>query len=43
MEREYRKELRGDKRTEVMDLYDHIEEKELRREYLVAIPKFDVY
>ncbi len=43
MEREYRKELRGDKRAEVMDLYDHIEEKELKREYLAAIPKFDVY
>ncbi len=43
MKREYRKELRGDKRTDVMDLYDHIDEKELRREYLAAIPKFDVY
>lgn len=43
MDREYRKELRGDKRSDVMDLYDHIDEKELRREYLAAIPRFDVY
>jgi integrase/recombinase XerD len=42
MAREYRKELRGDKRSDVMDLYDHFDEKELKREYLAAIPKFNV-
>jgi integrase/recombinase XerD len=32
------KELRGDARKEAVDIYDHIDEKELRRAYLAAVP-----
>lgn len=38
MPREYVKELRGDMRREAIDLYHHIDRKDLRREYLAAIP-----
>lgn len=38
MRREYLKELRGDARKEAVDIYDHIDKKELRRAYLAAIP-----
>lgn len=43
MPREYIKELRGDKRTDIIDIYNHIDRKELKREYLSCIPKFDVF
>ncbi len=43
MPREYIKELRGDKRNEIIDIYNHIDRKELKREYLSCIPKFDIY
>lgn len=36
--RELLKELRGDSRNEAVDIYDHIDKKELRRAYLAAIP-----
>jgi integrase/recombinase XerD len=39
MPREYVKELRGDKRGEAIDIYHHIDKKELRRAYLACIPK----
>jgi integrase/recombinase XerD len=38
MRREFIKELRGDARREAMDIYDHIDRKELKRAYLAAIP-----
>jgi integrase/recombinase XerD len=38
MKREYLKELRGDARKEAVDIYDHIDKKELKRAYLAAIP-----
>jgi integrase/recombinase XerD len=43
MPREYIKELRGDKRTEIIDIYNHIDRKELKREYLSCMPKFNVF
>ncbi len=39
MPREYIKELRGDSRNETMDIYDHIDEEELRRSYIAHIPQ----
>ncbi len=42
MPREFIKELRGDKRSEVIDIYDHIDSKDLKREYLSAIPNFNI-
>jgi len=42
MPREYVKELRGDKRGEAIDIYHHIDKKELRRAYLACIPKLGV-
>jgi integrase/recombinase XerD len=38
LRREYLKELRGDARKEAVDIYDHIDKKELRRAYLAAVP-----
>lgn len=43
MPREYIKELRGDKRADIIDIYDHIDRKDLKREYLSAIPKFHIF
>ena len=42
MPREFVKELRGDRRKEAMDIYDHIDHEELRRAYLACIPKLGV-
>jgi len=42
MPREYVKELRGDKRGEAIDIYYHIDKKELRRAYLACIPKLGI-
>jgi integrase/recombinase XerD len=39
MPREFVKELRGDRRKEAMDIYDHIDRQELRRAYLASVPK----
>jgi integrase/recombinase XerD len=36
------KELRGDARSEAVDIYDHIDPKELRRAYLAAIPRLGI-
>ena len=36
--RELLKELRGDARNEAVDIYDHIDRKELKRAYLAATP-----
>ena len=43
MRKDYMQELRGDKRTEIIDIYTHIDKNDLKREYLSTIPKFDVY
>jgi hypothetical protein len=40
--REFVKELRGDRRREAMDIYDHIDQNELRQAYLACIPKLGV-
>jgi len=43
MPREYVKELRGDIRGEAIDLYHHLDRNDLKRAYLAAIPKLNVY
>ncbi len=40
MPREFIQELRGDRRKEAIDIYDHIDIEELRRSYLECVPKF---
>lgn len=42
MPREFVKELRGDRRKEAMDVYDHIDRDELRRAYLACVPKLGI-
>lgn len=42
MSREYVKELRGDIRGEAIDIYHHIDEKELKESYLAHIPQLGV-
>lgn len=42
MRREFIKELRGDARNEAIDIYDHIDKKELKRAYLAAIPMLGI-
>jgi len=42
MPREHIKELRGDSRTETMDIYYHIDKKELRDSYLAHIPQLGI-
>jgi integrase/recombinase XerD len=42
MLREMVKELRGDVRTEAVDLYHHIDRNELRRAYLAHIPQLGI-
>jgi len=42
MRREFIKELRGDARNEAVDIYDHIDKKELKRAYLAAIPMLGI-
>jgi len=42
MPREYIKELRGDARTEAMDIYHHIDREELKKSYLAHIPQLGV-
>ena len=39
MRREFIQEPRGDSRKEAIDIYDHIELKELKEAYLAAIPQ----
>ena len=39
MSREFIKELRGDTRGDAIDIYDRIDEEELRRSYLANIPQ----
>jgi integrase/recombinase XerD len=42
MSREFIQELRGDVRTEAIDIYDHIDKKELRESYLAHIPQLGI-
>ncbi len=42
MRREYIKELRGDARTEAMDIYHTIDHRELKQEYLACIPELGI-
>jgi integrase/recombinase XerD len=42
LSREFLKELRGDSRSEAVDIYDHIDLDELRRGYLAAIPRLGI-
>jgi integrase/recombinase XerD len=42
MQREFIQELRGDVRTEAIDIYDHIDKKELRESYLAHIPQLGI-
>ncbi len=42
MPREFIQELRGDKRSKAIDIYDHIDKRELKQAYLVAIPELGI-
>lgn len=42
MPREFVRELRGDRRKEAMDTYDHIDREELRRAYQATVPKLGI-
>jgi integrase/recombinase XerD len=42
MRREYIKELRGDRRKDAFDLYNHIDLKELKEAYLACIPQLGI-
>ena len=42
MPREFIQELRGDVRKEAIDIYDHIDKKELRESYLAHIPQLGI-
>lgn len=42
MRREFIKELRGDRRGDAVDIYDHIDPEELRRSYLEYVPQLGI-
>jgi integrase/recombinase XerD len=42
MPREFIQELRGDVRREAIDIYDHIDKKELKESYLAHIPQLGI-
>jgi len=42
MPREFIQELRDDVRKEAIDIYDHIDKKELRESYLAHIPQIGI-
>ena len=42
MPRDFVKELRGDARHEAIDIYNHIDRKELRESYLAHIPQLGI-
>jgi integrase/recombinase XerD len=42
MEKDFVKELRGDKRGEAIDLYNRIDKKELKESYLANIPQLGI-
>jgi integrase/recombinase XerD len=43
MKKDFIKELRGDARSDAMDIYDHIEKQELKKAYLAAIPRLGIF
>jgi integrase/recombinase XerD len=42
MSREFIQELRGDKRRDAIDIYDHIDREELREAYLAHVPQLGI-
>ena len=42
MPRDYVKELRGDSRGDAIDIYNHIDMEDVRKEYIACIPKFGI-
>jgi integrase/recombinase XerD len=42
MQREYVRELRGDRRREALDIYHHIDKEDPRKAYLACVPKLGV-
>jgi integrase/recombinase XerD len=42
MKREYVKKLRGDGKSDAIDIYNHIDEEDLRRAYLAYVPKLGI-
>ena len=42
MPRDYAKELRGDVRKEAIDIYNHVDGKELRESCLAHIPQLGI-
>jgi len=42
MPREFIQELRGDIRREAIDIYDHIDKKELKESYMAHIPQLGI-
>jgi integrase/recombinase XerD len=42
MPRDFIKELRGDVRRDAIDIYNHIDMRELRESYLAHIPQLGV-
>jgi integrase/recombinase XerD len=42
MTREFIQELRGDRRRDAIDIYDHIDKEELREAYLAHIPQLGI-
>jgi integrase/recombinase XerD len=42
MSRDFVKELRGDTRGEAIDIYNHIDKKELRESYMAHIPQLGI-
>ncbi len=42
MSREFIQILRGDKRRDAIDIYDHVDKEELRKAYLACVPKLGI-
>jgi integrase/recombinase XerD len=42
MPRDFVKEMRGDTRAEAIDIYNHIDKKELKESYLAHIPQLGI-
>jgi integrase/recombinase XerD len=39
---EFIQELRGDRRRDAIDIYDHIDKEELRETYLAHVPQLGI-
>lgn len=42
MPREFIQELRGDSKNETIDIYDHIDDEELKKSYLECVPRLGI-